>query len=119
MYFPRRFYDVDARTEHILFYTEERATTVASVPEATIANKFLHGYYMITFVYSVFFSPDQLVELSMQCQRGRSQVEGAIQLQAAICFRIVQPRLTARRNWAQPHGSRLIVGGWRKPAAWL
>jgi hypothetical protein len=42
MYFPRRFCDVDARTEHILFYTEERerATTVASVPEETIANIF-------------------------------------------------------------------------------
>jgi len=47
MYFPRRFCDVDARTEHILFYTEERererATTVASVSEATIANDFYIG----------------------------------------------------------------------------
>ena len=35
-------------------------------------------------------------------------------------FRVVRPRFTTRSDGAQPppDGSRLIVGGWRKPTAW-
>ena len=66
MYFPRRFCDFDARTEHILFYTQERATTIASVPEATIENKLFYiGIKWSRFVYSIFFLPTSMS--SFQC----------------------------------------------------
>ena len=119
MYCPRIFCDLDARTEHILFYTEERATTVASVPEATIGNTFftlvLNDHVCLL---NLFISRPACRAFNAVSARSVSG-EGAIHLQAAICFRVVQPRLTTRSDGAQPHGSRLIVGGWRKPAAWL
>jgi hypothetical protein len=78
------------------------------------------GMKIITFVYSFFLLPTNMS--SFQCNVsavGLIGTAGGIQLQSAICFRVVQPRLTTRSDGAQPHGSRLIVGGWRKPAAWL